>query len=257
MQNSSYYWDWQVFNRISDDGQFYWQWLLNGAQETFKIGILAFALAFFLGSILGVWRTFQRPSFDHESLFLGGLKKFLRLFATCYVELFRNIPLIVQLFLWYHVLPEIVPEKLGDYMKQDLSPWVIGFVALGLFTACRIAEQVRAALNTQTTGQIMAATSLGLKNWQNYLYIRLPMAYRIAFPTLTSEAMNVFKNSSVTFAVGVLEIFFQGKQIIEKTSQQYETLIVVAGLYMFFCLTVFLIFGQIEKRIRLHGVIGS
>lgn len=240
---SNYHWDWSIFTQISEDDTPYWQWLVDGAGQTFKVAICAFILAFIVGSLVGVVRTLNNKTF----VTIG----------NAYVELFRNIPLIVQLFLWFHVLPEIVPESIGLYMKQSLSPWVIGFIALGLFTSSRIAEQVKAGLNTLPRGQNMAALSLGLTTWQSYRYVRLPLAYRAILPTLASESMNIFKNSSVTFAVGVLETFFQGKQMIEKTAQEYEILIAVALIYAFFAISAYLISSFLEKKLRLPGMIGG
>ncbi len=246
---SQYHWDWQVFTRISDDDRMYWELLWEGAQQTVIIAILAFIVAFTLGSLLGTLRTLNPEA--------SPFNKWAVKLSDMYVEFFRNIPLIVQLFLWFHVLPEIVPQSVGNYLKQDLQPWVLGFIGLGLFTSSRIAEQVKAGLNTISRGQMMAGLALGLTTFQTYFYVRLPMAYRVALPTLTSEAMNVFKNSSVTFVVGVLETFFQAKQMIEKTSQEYEVLIVVALIYMSFALTAYAIAHKIEDKLRLPGMIGE
>ena len=206
---SSYHWDWSVFTQIADDDRFYYQWLIEGLGWTCKVAVCSFFIAFILGSILGIMRTTEN--------------KILQFISNVYVEFFRNIPLIVQLFLWFHVVPEIVPENLGTYIKQDVPAWFLAIIGLSLFTSARIAEQVRSGIMTIPSGQKMAGLALGLTEWQTYLYIRIPMAYRIIMPTLTSESMNIFKNSSVTFAVGVLEVFFYGKQIIEKTAQEYET----------------------------------
>jgi glutamate/aspartate transport system permease protein len=239
--SSGYSWDWGMFTQISDDDRPYYQWFIDGFSWTCKVALCALVIAFILGSVLGVMRTTR--------------SSVLRGIGNSYVELFRNIPLIVQLFLWFNVVPELLPTAAGDWVKQSLPGWVIAVIGLCLFTAARISEQVKAGIATLPSGQRMAGLSLGLTEWQTYLHVRLPMAYRIIIPTLTSEAMNIFKNSSVTFAVGVLETFFYAKQVIEKTAQEYEVLIVVALMYMGIALTANLVMGYIEKTTRIPGLV--
>ncbi|MFM2343561.1 MAG: hypothetical protein RLZZ210_169 [Pseudomonadota bacterium] len=240
---SSYHWDWSIFTQISDDDRPYYEWLIEGFSWTFKVAICAFIIAMIIGSILGIMRTTN--------------SKKLNLIGNSYVELFRNIPLIVQLFLWFHVMPEVLPESMGMWVKQNVQSWVLAILGLGLFTSARISEQVRSGILTIPSGQRMAGLALGLTEWQTYLYVRLPMAYRIIMPTLTSESMNIFKNSSVTFAVGVLETFFYGKQMIEKTAQEYEVLIAIALIYVCVALSANLIMGRIERMTRVPGFISK
>src|SRR5207342_3044396 len=146
-------------------------------------------IAFFLGSALGVLRTTP-------------LKWAVRL-GNAYVEFFRNIPLLVQLFLWFFVLPELLPKGLGTAIKQMSPPWasfVPAFIGLGLFTAARVSEQVRAGIQALPRGQAAAGTAMGLTLAQTYRFILLPMAFRIILPPLTSETMNLIKNTSVAFS---------------------------------------------------------
>ncbi len=243
MSSTGYHWDWSVFTQISDDERPYYQWLIEGFSWTFKVAFSAFIIAMVIGSILGIMRTTN--------------SKKLNLIGNAYVELFRNIPLIVQLFLWFHVMPELLPQAAGTWVKQNVQSWVLAIAGLGLFTSARISEQVRSGILTIPSGQRMAGLALGLTEWQTYLYVRLPMAYRIIMPTLTSESMNIFKNSSVTFAVGVLETFFYGKQMIEKTAQEYEVLIAIALIYISVALSANLIMGTIEKMTRVPGFISK
>jgi glutamate/aspartate transport system permease protein len=240
---SGYHWDWSIFTQMSDDERPYYEWLIEGISWTFRVGLGAFVLALILGSILGVMRTTKN--------------KYLVLIGNAYVELFRNIPLIVQLFLWFFVVPELLPEKMGLWIKQELPSWALAIFALGFFTAARISEQVKAGILTIPSGQRMAGLAMGLTEWQTYLYVRLPVAFRIILPPLTSDFMNVFKNSSVTFAVGILETFFYGKQMIEKTAQEYEILIVVALMYMTLALSANFIMGMIERSTRIPGFISK
>ncbi len=177
--------------------------------------------------------------------------------GDAYVEIFRNIPLIVQLFLWYQVFPELLPKGAGDWVKQDLPDIVPAVLGLGLYTAARIAEQVKSGILSLPRGQTNAGLAMGLTLAQVYRHVLLPMAYRIILPTLTSESMNIFKNSSVTYAVGVLELYFQYKQIIEKTNQVLEITIVVTAIYFILAFSVNRIMAFIETRVRVPGYITS
>ena len=236
-----YHWDWLIFFQETDDGLRYWQWILSGLGWTILVGAGALVIALTLGSVLGVMRTTQ--------------SKLLVFLGDTYIDIFRNIPLIVQLFLWFFVLPELLPKGAGDFMKQKMPDWIIAIGGLGLFTAARIAEQVKSGINSLSRGQRFAGLAIGLTEWQTYRYVRLPMAYRIIIPTLTSESMNIFKNSAVTYAVGMMELYFQYKQIIEKTSQVFEITIVVIVIYTTLAMTINRIMAFIERRSAVPGFI--
>ena len=172
-------------------------------------------------------------------------------FATAWVELFRNIPVLVQVFLWYHVIPSfILPLKLLP------SYWLVS-IALGFYTSARIAEQVRAGIQSLPSGQRAAATALGMTTSQTYRYIILPMALRIVIPPLTSESMNAIKNSSVAFAVSVPELTLFAMQAQEETSRGVEIYLAVTGLYALSAFGVNRVMALIEKRSRIPGFISA
>lgn len=237
----NYHWDWMFFFRETDDGLKYYDWIMSGLGWTTAVSLASLAVALLLGSALGVMRT-------TPNRWLVGL-------GDAYVDVFRNVPLIVQLFMWFFVVPELVPEKFGIWLKQDLPYVVTAVFGLGLYTAARIAEQVKAGINALSRGQRNAGLALGLTEWQTYRHVRLPMAYRIVLPALTSEAMNIFKNSAVTYAVGILELYFQYKQIIEKTSQVLEITIVVTLCYFVLAFVMNRLLAFIEARTRVPGLI--
>ncbi|BAL22435.1 amino acid ABC transporter permease [Azoarcus sp. KH32C] len=237
----NYHWDWLFFFNETDDGLKYYDWILSGLGWTTFVSLSALALALVLGSVIGVMRT--TPN------------RWLVRIGDIYVDFYRNIPLIVQLFIWFFVVPELVPEKLGLWMKQDLPEYVTAIAGLGVYTAARIAEQVKAGINALSRGQRFAGLALGFTEWQTYRYVRLPMAYRIVLPAMTSEAMNIFKNSAVTYSVGILELYFQYKQIIEKTSQVLEITIVVTLAYFTLAFVMNRLLAFVEARTRVPGLI--
>ena len=239
----NYHWNWSFFFDVTDDGERYYQWILSGLGWTVTVALCSLAIALALGSLLGVIRTTP-----HKGLVTIG---------DVYVEIFRNVPLIVQLFLWFQVFPELLPKAAGDWMKQDLPDVIPAIIGLGLYTAARVAEQVKSGILSLPRGQTNAGLAMGFTRPQVYRYVLLPMAYRIILPTLTSESMNIFKNSSVTYAVGVLELYFQYKQIIEKTSQVLEITLVVTAIYFIVAFSVNRIMAFIERRVRVPGYIAA
>ena len=121
----------------------------------------------------------------------------LRRLGDAWVEVFRNVPLLVQMFIWFFVVPELLPTAVGTWLKQlPRSAFYTAVVCLGLYTSARVAEQVRAGIQSLASGQRMAGVAIGLTLPQTYRYILLPMAIRIVMPPLTSEFLNVIKNSA-------------------------------------------------------------
>jgi glutamate/aspartate transport system permease protein len=218
----------------------YLDWLLKAWGWTLSVAGLGLTIALILGVLMGTLRTLPN---GHS------LNKWLVRFSTAWVELFRNIPILVQVFLWYHVIPAFFLP-----LKALPSYWLVS-IALGFFTSARIAEQVRAGIQALPSGQRMAATALGLSTAQSYRYVILPMALRIVIPPLTSESMNLIKNSSVAFAVSVPELTLFAMQAQEETSHGVEIYLLVTFLYALSAFAVNRAITLIEKRTRIPGFI--
>jgi glutamate/aspartate transport system permease protein len=230
---------WDVFLQ-DPGGQYptYWQWLLSAWGWTISVSLLSLVVALVFGSAIGIARTLP----DNP---------WLSRFANAWVELFRNVPLLVQIFLWYHVIPALVPPMKG------VPSFVLVVCALGLFTSARIAEQVRAGIQALPKGQRYAGMAMGFTTVQYYRYVILPMAYRIIIPPLTSESMNIFKNSSVAFAVSISEMTMFAMQAQEETSRGIEVYLAVTALYVISAFAINRIMAVIEKRSRVPGFIVS
>jgi glutamate/aspartate transport system permease protein len=222
----------------SGDTQTYLGWLLQAWGQTVNVALLSLVVALAVGCLVGTLRTLP------DSPWLVRL-------ANAYTELFRNIPLLVQIFLWYHVLPVLVP------VFADTPKLLLVVLGLGLFTSARIAEQVRAGLQALPRGQRYAGMALGLTTFQYYRHVLLPMALRIIIPPLTSETMNVFKNSSVAYAVSVTELTFFAQQAGEETSRGIEIYMAVTALYIISAFTINRIMAFIEKRVRVPGFVAT
>jgi His/Glu/Gln/Arg/opine family amino acid ABC transporter permease subunit len=242
----NYNWDWMVyFAPVSDADATYLDWLLQGLGWTVAVSLCAWVIALVLGIVVGTLRTVPQ--------------RWVVRFCTGYVELFRNIPLLVQMFLWFFVVPELLPLEWSLWIKQELpaKEFVTAIVALGLFTSARVAEQVRSGIQSLPRGQRMAGQALGLTLTQTYRYVILPMAMRIIIPPLTSEFMNVFKNSSVAYAISVVELFSVARQMSEETARDIETLLAVTLLYFLCAFVANRVMAFIERRVRVPGYMGG
>ena len=242
-------WDWQVFCKDTIDGEIvprcfggagditYLDWLLSAWGWTISVSLLALLVALAFGSIMGILRTAP-----HRGLVLLG---------NAWTELFRNIPLLVQIFLWYHVVPSLVPPLRG------VPSFILVVLGLGLFTSARISEQVKAGIQSLTGGQRMAGLAMGFTLPQTYRYVLLPMAFRIVIPPLTSESMNIVKNSAVAFAVSISELTLFALQAQEETARGIEIYLAVTGLYFVSAFAMNRVLHFVEQRVRVPGMIGG
>lgn len=236
----NYNWDWGILFREP-----YLGWLLEGLMWTVSLSLCAWIIAFSLGSVLGIMRTSSN----------GGL----RMIATIYVELFRNIPLLVQLFLWYFVFPELLPDDAGRWVKREMPMPALttAILAIGLYTASRVCEQVRSGIEAIGPGQRNAGKAIGMNEWQVYRYILLPNAFRIIIPPMTSEFLTIFKNSSLALTIGVVELTAMTRQIEEYTFQGFEAFTAATVIYSVVTFIVMLLMRIVERRVRVPGMIAT
>jgi glutamate/aspartate transport system permease protein len=239
-------WDWQVFCKETTSGDVvpscfgkggditYLNWIFSAWGWTLSVAVLALVVALLVGSLMGILRT--APN------------KWLVLIGNAWTELFRNIPLLVQIFLWYHVLPTIFPVLRG------VPSFLLVVFGLGFFTSARISEQVKAGIQSLPTGQRYAGLAMGLSLPQTYRYVLLPMAYRIVIPPLTSESMNIVKNSSVAFAVSIAELTMFAMQAGEETSRNIEIYLAVTGLYFVSAFAINRVMLAVENHVRVPGM---
>jgi glutamate/aspartate transport system permease protein len=192
-------WDWQVFLQDTGGDETYLDWMLSAWGWTLSVSLLSLVVALVVGSLMGILRT--TPS------------RTLVAIGNGWTELFRNIPLLVQIFVWYHVIPSIILPL------QKVPSIILVVFALGFFTSARIAEQVKAGIQSLPRGQRYAGLAMGFTLPQTYRYVLLPMAFRIIIPPLTSESMNIVKNSSVAFAVSIAELTMFAMQAQEETAR--------------------------------------
>ncbi|MBN9489786.1 MAG: amino acid ABC transporter permease [Alphaproteobacteria bacterium] len=232
----NYAWNWSVLFQAP-----YLGWLGQGIAMTMMVSIAAWIIALTLGTLIGILHS--------------GASGALRLVTGCYINVFRNVPLLLQMFLWFFVVPELLPKAAGTWLKRDLPhPEVVtAIVALGLFTASRVAVQVAAGIAAVPRGQSMAAYASGLSTLQRYKLVLLPQAFRIVVPPMTSEFLTIFKNSSIALSIGVYELTAQTQQIQSFTYQGFEAFTAATVTYMTIALIVTALMTVIERRIAIAG----
>lgn len=226
-----------IFLQDTGGDETYLAWMMRAWGWTLSVALLGLVVALIVGTLMGILRT--TPD------------KRLAMIGEVWTEIFRNVPLIVQIFLWYHVLP-------GIFMPlRDVPSFVLVVFALGFFTSARIAEQVKAGILAIPRGQRYAGLALGLTWPQTYRYVLLPTALRIVIPPLTSESMNIVKNSSVAFAVSIAELTFFAMQAGEETSRPIPMYLAVTLLYFVSAFSINRVAKVVEQRLQIPGMIGG
>lgn len=242
----NYHWNWGVFfQETPEGGTFYWEILLSGLGWTLAVSVVAWLIAMIAGSVIGTLRTTQN--------------RWLTAIGHCWVELFRNIPLLVQMFLWYFVIPEFVPPLKRWMVSTEpvYAQFISAVLCLGLFTSARIAEQVRAGIQSLPRGQRLAGMALGLTPLQIYRHILLPEAFRIILPPLTSETMNLIKNSSIALTIGLAELTFRARELGEYTFSFFEAFTAATLVYVIISMTANRVMARVERLVAVPGLIAA
>ena len=241
----NYNWNWHIFWAASPDGLgTYMDALLAGLGWTIATSLLAWIVALALGFVVGTVRTLP----GRGAPMLG----------NAYVELFRNIPLLVQMFLWYFVVPELLPVAIGDWLKSmPNASFITAVLCLGFYTSSRVAVQVSAGIHALPRGQLMAGRALGLTLPQTYRFVLLPMACRIVIPPLTNEFINVVKNSAVALTIGLMELTASARSMQEFSFQVFEAFTMATLLYVGVNIVVVNVMRVIENKTRVPGLIGT
>jgi glutamate/aspartate transport system permease protein len=243
----NYNWNWRILLEPEPGGTgSYLHYLFVGLGWTLATALAAWVIALLVGALVGTLRTTSMSWVVRA--------------GNLYVEIFRNIPLIVQMFLWFFVVPELLPTALGDWIKQVPPPWgsyIPAVLCLGIFTSVRVAEQVRAGINSLPRGQRFAGTAMGLTEFQAYRFVILPQAFRIILPPLTSEFMNIIKNSSVALTIGLLELTGRARAMQEFSFKVFEAFTAATVIYLLTNLIVVLLMRALEGKVRVPGLIAA
>ncbi len=234
----SYDFDWSVIWRHP-----YGEWMLLGIWTTIKLSILAWIIAMILGMVVGVFRVLPN--------------RLTRFIGATYVELIRNTPYLVQLFFWYFAFLLMFPKSVQQWVYDNIPelPFWTGVICLGVYTASRVGEQLRAGMLSIPREQYQAAFSTGLNTYQTYRYVIIPYAIRVIIPPFTTEFLTCFKNSALTMTIGVTETTGAAYLIDSYTWHGLETTTAASVVYIIISLSVALFMAFVEKRIYIPGMI--
>ncbi len=233
----NYNWDWSILLQPPNADL-----LIVGVGWTLSVTALSWTIALVVGCCVGTVRGLPwRPG---------------RLLAGAYVEVFRNVPPLVQLFLWFFVFPEIVPDSVGLWIKRDmpLPEFTTAALCIGLFSAARVAEQVRAGVDLVRARLLSAALATGLRPVQAYRLVILPVALRSIVGPLTSELLIATKMSSIGLTIGVLELTSQSQRIANDTFHGFEAYAAATAGYLVIGLAITAVMHRVATRLNASSV---
>lgn len=219
----------------------YFVLLLEGLRWTVVTALASWAVAFPLGSLVGALRNAR--------------SKTMRLMAGAWIEVFRGVPLLVQLLLWFTVLPDMAPPPLGSWIERwPPTPFGTATLGLGLYTSARVALHGHAGLVSLARIYSLAGTALGLSRWRIYVHLLLPLAYREALGPLTHEFGANLKATSVALAIGLLELTARARSVAETSSHGVAAFAAAFALYGLASLCVVLIGWTLRRLALIPGV---
>ena len=244
-----------LIHRDSETGRWVPNFLLQGLFTTLKLSVWATLLAIVAGVVAGLFRT-------SSSLFL-------RMVGRTYVELIRNLPPLVLIFIFYFFVVDQIMPLLGIeefirsrsentaaiiaifFTEQSLFvQFISGIITVAFFEGAYITEVIRAGIESIERGQTDAAYSLGLSWFDEMRFVIMPQAIKRVLPPLASEFINTIKYSAITSVISIQELTFMGRQVVVATRYIFETWITVSAMYMVLTLSLSLLAGRLEKKMR-------
>lgn len=217
----------------------YAAWLLSGLQVTLQLAALSLALAFLLGLIVAVLRMSPLAP--------------LRALAFGYIEFFRNTPLLIQIFFWYFGAYKILPAPVNDWLNQTSFEFTAAVIALTIYTAAFIAEDIRSGVRAIPKEQMEAARSSGFSFIGAMRYVILPQAVRLTVAPLINQFLNLTKNSSLAMTIGVAELTYQARQIESYSFKSIEAFTAATLIYLVLSLLITAVMTYYQRRVLASG----
>ncbi len=260
----NYKWNWSVIpnyliNINEDNGSWKSGVLLQGLFTTIKLSIWGTVLAALLGTIIGLMSISR--------------KLFFRLCGRTYVELIRNIPALVLVFIFYYfvsdqIMPLLHVDEFSRSLGRDngwlftlffstpetMTQFLSGVITLGLFQGAYISEIVRGGIQSIDEGQWEASRAIGLTKWQQMRRVILPQAIRNMLPPLANEFINTIKYSSIVSVISIQELTFQGMQVMASTQVTIEVWLTITGMYLVLCLCLSFGVNYLEQKMSRYTI---
>lgn len=251
-----YKWNWSVIPQYlirfdPEKSRWVWGLIMQGVFTTLRLSIWATILAMIFGTIMGLFRVSQ------------GL--FNRLISWSYVELIRNIPILVWIFIFYYFISDQIMPFLGlDELVRSksenirnllififasparLPAFLSGLLALAIYEGAYITEIIRAGIESIEKGQWEASSALGFSRWQQMRYVIFPQAIQRVLPPLAGQFISTIKDSAIVSIISIQELTFQGMELMSATFLTFEVWITIMVLYLLLCLTCSLLVERLE-----------
>jgi len=212
----------------------YHDWLLTGLHLSLALWATAFVFALPLAIIVALLRL--APS------------RALRALGTCYVEGIRNVPLLAHLLFWYFGAPELLPDSLKEWLYAGNFEFVAGAIALTLYTAAYMAEDIRSGMRAIPAVQFEAGRALGFGFLGTTRRVVLPQALRVTVPPLISQTLNLWKDTSIATVIGVAEMMYQAARVESASFRSAEAFAFVTAAYLTVSLLITAVAAWVHHR---------
>lgn len=203
----------------------------------FELTLLAWLLAMLVGTVLAVVRMTN--------------SRLAQVGVAAYVEYHQNVPMLVQIFLWYFGVATLLPANWQQWLNANQSEFVFAFIAVGLAMAAYMSEDLRGGIRSIPKSQMEAARALGLSYLDASRLVILPQAIRIAMPTLVSHTVLLFKNTSLAMTIGVAELTYVTREIESQSFRTVEVYLFATAAYLFISLFIMAVGEWVERSLRI------
>jgi polar amino acid transport system permease protein len=210
------------------------QWLVSGFLLSLRLTLVTLLLSLPIAAATALCRLSSVPA--------------LRWLGTCFVEGIRNIPLLVHLLFWYFAMPELLPEAARNWLYEHDPESVCAVIALTLYTASYMAEDIRSGIRAVPGTQLEAARALGFSFLSSMRRVVLPQALRIVVPPLISQTLNLWKNTSIATVIGTSELMYQAQRVETASFRGVETFSVTTLAYLSVSLTITALAAWFQHR---------
>ncbi|MGH6861136.1 MAG: amino acid ABC transporter permease [Phyllobacterium sp.] len=218
----------------------YLGFFLEGIRNTLTM----FAAAWILGLVLAFLLTLLRAS---------GFKP-LEMAVAAYVAYHRNVPLLVQLLVWYFGAASVLPRSVNIFMNRHNAEMLFAILALSLYAAAYMSEDLRSALRAIPKTQMEAGRSMGFNYAQTMRWVIIPQTWRIALPPMIGQTLLLFKGTSLAAAIGVGELTYQARQIETQSFRVFEAFAAVTVIYLIGSFALMFLGAYVAKNYRLRTV---
>jgi polar amino acid transport system permease protein len=216
----------------------YLDWFLIGIATTLALTLAAWCLAMTMGTLLALVRMIPFPPF--------------RWVVALYVEYHRNVPLLVQIFIWYFGVPSLLPRAGRQWLNAHHGEFLLAAIALGLAAAAYVSEDIRSGIRSIPRTQYEAARSIGFGFLGAMGYVVLPQAFRIVVPPLINQTLLLFKNTSLAMAVGVGELTYRTREVESYTFKTFEAFAVATAVYLAISFCIMALGSHADRRLKLE-----